>query len=233
MRFPTPSPTPPLMHSFPVAAMLVASVARLADAQSPPSAYPTKPVPLPDSTEIALATSAAPAELSSNATVYAVRDGKVLTLRAGTNGSSCMVARDSHAGSLYPICYNPEGTRTVLERELMQVRLRTLGVAEDSIDRAVAAAYRSGELETPKDVALAYMMSPQQVLFSNARKEGRRVGAWHPHLMLYMPGATPATFGLSDSGTGDPIQVGSPGTPQAEVIVKLPKWADGTPVGGR
>jgi hypothetical protein len=221
------------MHSFPVAAMLVASVARLADAQSPPSAYPTKPVPLPDSTEIALATSAAPAELSSNATVYAVRDGKVLTLRAGTNGSSCMVARDSHAGSLYPICYNPEGTRTVLERELMQVRLRTLGVAEDSIDRAVAAAYRSGELETPKDVALAYMMSPQQVLFSNARKEGRRVGAWHPHLMLYVPGATPAKFGLSDSGTGDPIQVGSPGTPQAEVIVKLPKWADGKPVGGR
>jgi hypothetical protein len=221
------------MHSFPVAAMLVASVARLADAQSPPSAYPTKPVPLPDSTEIALATSAAPAELSSNATVYAVRDGKVLTLRAGTNGSSCMVARDSHAGSLYPICYNPEGTRTVLERELMQVRLRTLGVAEDSIDRAVAAAYRSGELETPKDVALAYMMSPQQVLFSNARKEGRRVGAWHPHLMLYVPGATPATFGLSDNGTGDPIQVGSPGTPQAEVIVKLPKWADGKPVGGR
>ena len=220
------------MHSFPIAAMLVASVARLADAQSPPSAYPAKPVPLPDSIEIALAMSAAPAELSSNATVYAVRDGKVLTLRAGTNGSSCMVARDSHAGSLYPICYNPEGTRTVLERELMQVRLRTLGVAEDSIDRAVEAAYKSGELEIPKDVALAYMMSPQQVLFSNARKEGRRVGAWHPHLMLYVPGATPAKFGLSDTGTGDPIQVGAPGTPQAEVIVKLPKWADGKPVSG-
>jgi len=220
------------MHSFPIAAMLVASVARLADAQSPPSAYPAKPVPLPDSIEIALAMSAAPAELSSNATVYAVRDGKVLTLRAGTNGSSCMVARDSHAGSLYPICYNPEGTRTVLERELMQVRLRTLGVAEDSIDRAVEAAYKSGELEIPKDVALAYMMSPQQVLFSNARKEGRRVGAWHPHLMVYVPGATPAKFGLSDTGTGDPIQVGAPGTPQAEVIVKLPKWADGKPVSG-
>ena len=220
------------MHSLLIAAMLVASVARLADAQSTPSAYPAKPVPLPDSIEIVLATSAAPAELSSYATVYAVRDGKVLTLRAGTNGSSCMVARDSHAGSLYPICYNPEGTRTVLKRELMQVRLRTLGVAEDSIDRAVEAAYKSGELEIPKDVALAYMMSPQQVLFSSARKEGRRVGAWHPHLMLYVPGATPAKLGLSDSGTGDPIQVGSPGTPQAEVIVKLPKWADGKPVRG-
>ena len=208
--------------------MVVAATAGSAAAQTP-SSYPAKPVPLPDSAEIALALTAAPPELSSKATVYAVRDGKVLTLRAGSSGSACMVARDSHAGSLYPICYNPEGTRTVLKRELMQVRLRTLGVAEDSIDRAVEAAYRSGELEIPKDVALAYMMSPRQVLFSSAGKDGRRVGAWHPHLMLYVPGATPAKFGLSDSGTGEPIQLVSPGTPQAEVIVKLPKWADGTP----
>ena len=221
------------MRSFSLATIVAASVAGSSGAQSPPVGYPVKPVPLADSVEIALAVSAAPAELSNKATVYAVRDGKVLTIRSGTNGSSCMVARDSHAGSLYPICYNPEGTRTVLKRELMEVRLRTLGVAEDSIDRAVESAYKRGELEIPKDVALAYMMSPQQVLFSNARKEGRRVGAWHPHLMLYVPGATPAKFGLSDSGTGDPIQVGSPGTPQAEVIVKLPKWADGKPVGGR
>ena len=64
------------------------------------------------------------------------------------------------------------------------------------------------------------------LLFSNG------VGAWHPHLMLYVPGAMPAKFGLSDTGSGEPIQVGSPGTPQAEVIVKVPKWADGTPAGG-
>jgi len=220
------------MRSFSLATIVAASVAGFAGAQSPPGGYPVKPVPLADSVEIALAVSAAPAELSNKATVYAVRDGKVLTIRAGTNGSSCMVARDSHAGSLYPICYNPEGTRTVLKRELMEVRLRTLGVAEDSIDRAVESAYKRGELEIPKDVALAYMMSPQQVLFSSPEKDGRRVGAWHPHLMLYVPGATPAKFGLSDSGSGEPIQVVSAGKPQAEVIVKVQKWADGTLVGG-
>jgi hypothetical protein len=206
--------------------MLVATFAATSAAQSD---YPAKRVPLPDSAEIALAVSAAPAELSGNATVYAVRDGKVLTLRAGSNGSSCMVARDSHPGSLYPICYNAEGTRTVLKRELMEVRLRSLGVAEDSVLRAVETAYKSGEIETPKDVALAYMMSPQQVLFSSPGKDGRRVGAWHPHLMLYVPGATPAKFGLTESGSGDPIQVVAPGTPRAEVIVKVPKWADGKP----
>jgi hypothetical protein len=214
-------------------ALIVLGVtAASARAQSPAGGYPVRPVPLADSVEISLAVSAAPPEVTSQATVYAVREGKVLTLREGSNGVACMVARDLHQGSLYPICYNAEGVRTVLKRELLQVRLRSLGVAEDSIDRAVAAAYASGELPVPRELALAYMMSPRQVLFSSPEATGRRVGAWHPHLMFYVPGATPAKFGLKGDGSGDPIQVGSPGTPQAEMIVKLPKWADGSPVAG-
>jgi hypothetical protein len=209
------------------AACLLAS-ALSASAQTSTSGYPVKPVPLADSVEIALALTAAPDELSKAAAVYAVKDGTVLTLRPGTNGSSCMVARDFHAGSLYPICFNPEGTRTVLKRELMQVQMRSLGVPEDSIDKAVAAAYTRGELEVPNAMALAYMMSPKQVLFSTAAKDGRRVGAWHPHLMFYVPGATPAQFGLAGNSSG-PISVSASGTPQAELIVKLPQWSDGTP----
>ena len=206
--------------------LLVSATA--AAAQSSAHSYPVKPVPLPDSEEIALALTAAPDELSRGAAVYTVKDGQVVTLRAGTNGSSCMVARDFHAGSSYPICFNPEGTRTVLKRELMQVQMRSLGVPEDSIDRAVAAAYSRGDLETPREMALAYMMSPKQGLFSTAAKEGRRVGAWHPHLMLYVPGATPAKLGLSGTPSNGPISVSGSGTPNAEVIVKLPQWSDGS-----
>jgi hypothetical protein len=209
--------------------MALASMPTIAGAQAARD-YPVKPVPLPDSAEIALAESAAPADLAKGSTVYAVREGQILTIRQGSNGAACMVARDYHGGSLYPICFNPEGTRTVAKRELMQMKLRSLGVPEDSIDRAVAAAYTRGELETPKELALAYMMSSRQILFSSASKDGRRVGAWHPHLMFYFPGMTPAQLGLGRAGPNDVIQVGSPGTPQAEVVVKLPNWADGTPV---
>jgi hypothetical protein len=212
-----------------LAVLLIVPAASSAGAQTASTGYPVKPVPLADSIEISLALTAAPDELSKAATVYSVKDGKVLTLRPGTNGSACMVARDFHGGSLYPICFNPEGTRTVLKRELMQVQMRSLGVPEDSIDNAVAAAYARGELEVPNEMALAYMMSPKQVLFSAAAKDGRRVGAWHPHLMFYVPGATPAKFGLAGNSNG-PISVGSPGTPQAELIVKLAQWSDGTPV---
>ena len=216
--------------SCPVVLLMVTS-ATAAGAQAAPNGYPVKPVPLPDTAEIALAVSAAPPELSSQATVYAVRDGHVITLRRGSNGSACMVARDLHGGSLYPICYNPEGARTVLARELLEVRLRSLGASEDSVERAVAAGYASGQLETPTSLTLAYMMSPRQVLFSNPRADGRRVGAWHPHLMFYVPGATPSMFGLT-SENAEPISVSGSGTPRAEVVVKLQKWADGTPVGG-
>jgi len=217
------------MRLVPSSVLLLAATTAAAGAQSSPSGYPVKPVPLVDSLEIALALTAAPDDLSKLAAVYAVNDGKVVTLRRGSNGAACMVARDFHAGSLYPICFNAEAARTVLKRELMQMRMRSLGVAEDSIDRSVASAYARGELEAPRETALAYMMSPKQVLFSSALKDGRRVGAWHPHLMLYVPGATPAKLGLADGTSNGPISVGSPGTPQAEVIVKLPQWADGTP----
>ena len=43
---------------------------------------------------------------------------------------------------------------------------------------------------------------------------------------------TPAKLGLGAARPNDAIQVGSPGTPQAEVVVKLPHWSDGTPAGG-
>jgi hypothetical protein len=217
------------MRSFFAAVCLVA-LPVIVRAQAPAAGYPVKPEPLADSVEIALALSAAPAELSKVATVYTVKDGKTITLRAGTSGSACIVVRDFHGGSLYPICFNPEGARTVLKREIMQVQMRSLGVPEDSIDRAVAAAYKRGDLEMPRDLALAYMMSPRQVLFSASAKEGRRVGAWHPHLMFYVPGATPAKVGLSDGTGNGPIGFSGAGTPNAELIVKVPQWSDGSPV---
>ena len=73
------------MRSFFAAVCLVA-LPVTARAQAPAAGYPIKPEPLADSVEIALALSAAPDELSRGATVYAVKDGKTITLRAGTNG---------------------------------------------------------------------------------------------------------------------------------------------------
>jgi hypothetical protein len=77
---------------------------------------------------------------------------------------------------------------------------------------------------------MAYMMSPNQVLFSSPDAEGVRVGAWAPHLMLMMPDVAPSQLGLADSSAVDIIQIHREGNHHAELVVKVPTWSDGKPV---
>jgi len=211
-----------------------------AQAQQAKPAYPVVPRSLPDAEEIALAVSAAPDEVSSRADVYVLRGSEWVKARPGTNGCACLVARDLHEGSLYPICYDQEAARTTMYREMMEVSLRAKGKSEAEIERAVDAAYASGELKMPAKSSMAYMMSPRQVLFSSPKPEGVHVGAWSPHLMLMLPGVTTEQMGLAAKSKVDIIQLNDvrPGhTEHTELVVKVPTWADGrsasTPVGVR
>ena len=192
--------------------------------------YPTPPRSLGEADEIALAMTAAPEEISSKADIYVLRGTDYVKARAGTNGCSCMVGRDLHEGSRYPICFDQEATRTTLFREIRESSLRAKGTTEADVRRIVDAAHKSGELHMPSKPAMAYMMSPKQVLFSSPRAEGVRVGAWSPHLMLMMPDVAPEQFGLVDSSTVDIIQIHREGNHHAELVVKVPTWSDGKPV---
>jgi hypothetical protein len=192
--------------------------------------YPVVPTPLPDAEELALATSAAPPEISAKADVYTFKAGKPVKVRAGSSGAACMVARDLHEGSAYPICYDAEGVRTRMQRELMEVGLRMSGAAEDEIERRVAAAYDKGELKRPGKITVAYMTSPRQVIFSSARAEGRRVGAWWPHLMITAPGLSAAGLGIPPNASLGGFSIDAIDGHHNELVVQLHTWSDGTPV---
>ena len=192
------------------------------------SGYPVAPKPLPEADEIALATSAAPAEISSRADVFVLRGTEFVKARAGTNGTACMVARDSHEASRYPICYDAEGSRTLMHQELMELRLRTEGKSEPDVKAAVAKAWADGTLRPPARTSVAYMMSAHQVLFTSPDSSGRRVGAWQPHLMISAPGARGADFGLAHESAIQTISVDREGLPGAQLIVVVPAWADST-----
>ena len=191
--------------------------------------YPAKPVPLPDSLEVALAMTAAPAVVSAKATVYAVRDGRVITLRKGTNSASCMVSRDLHPGSVYPMCFDAEASRTALQRELLQNRLRSEGKSEDAVRAATTDAYKQGTLKEPTRIAVTYMMSPRQVLFTSASADGVRAGRWWPHLMIAAPKLDAATLGLDPGVQAESFSVDADGETGKQLIVKVPHWSDGTP----
>jgi hypothetical protein len=211
---------------FLLVALVLPTAASLAQTSIASSAYPTRPRPLPELEEIELAMSAAPAEISAAADIYVLRADGPAKARSGTNGCSCMVARDLHAGSLYPICFDAEGTRTVLHRELMELDLRARGRSEKEVQEAVAEAYATGRLKTPDRPAMSYMMSSKQVLFASAFEEGRRVGAWSPHVMLYLPNATPEQFGLASPSRVTQFFVVAPATRGAHLVIKVPLWAD-------
>jgi hypothetical protein len=207
-----------------VAVAVTASVTR---AQA---SYPVAPRPLGEADEIALAMTAAPAEVSSKADIYVLRGTDYVKVRAGTNGCACMVGRDLHQGSRYPICFDQEAAKTTMMREMREGSLRAKGTAESDVQRIVEAAYKSGELRMSSRPAMAYMMSPNQVLFSSPEADGVRVGAWAPHLMLMMPDVAPAQLGLAEPSAVDIIQIHREGNHHAELVVKVPTWSDGKPV---
>jgi hypothetical protein len=193
--------------------------------------WPVPPRSLGEAAEVALALSAAPAEVSANADVYVLRNAKYVKVRTGTNGCACLVGRDYHEGSRYPICFDQVASTTWLQREITAGELRAAGVPEDEVQRRIDAAEAAGELSWPSRPGVAYMMSRHQVLFSSPGRDGVRVGAWWPHLMLILPGVTSAQLGLAAESKVRELQLQPRGDQHAELIVKLPAWSDGTPVG--
>ncbi len=147
---------------------------------------------LPRDRELALARSAAPPAVSRDATIM------VLTARGfevGVNGGgvTCVVNR-SHPESLEPHCFDVEASATVLPMELRRTGLLLAGKSGDEIEREIAAGLLSGKYRLPRRPAMSYMMSVEQVLYDD---DGRRVGQWKPHLMIYYPHLTSADLGLA------------------------------------
>jgi hypothetical protein len=77
---------------------------------------------------------------------------------------------------------------------------------------------------------MSYMMSGGQVLYND---EGRRVGRWQPHLMIYYPFLTGADLGLAGDDLNTAILV-DPGKPTSNMMIVLrqfvePRSGGGTP----
>jgi hypothetical protein len=175
---------------------------------------------LPAAREIALARSAAPPEISSDATVLTWNGADFDVAARGTNGVTCYVAR-SWSASLEPHCFDAEGSASILRIHILELRLQVQGLDEAAIDHEIDAALARGDLRLPTRPAMSYMMSAGQKLISD---DGRPVGAWQPHIMLYYPGLEADAMGL---GTTTAIMAGvvtDSGTPFSSLMVVVPDF---------
>lgn len=193
-------------------------------AQSAGSGSMELPKLLDRAEEIALARSAAPADVSDRATVLVLERGGYVEGERGTNGVTCYLSR-SWPGSLEPHCFDEEGSRTILRMALLRAELREAGKSKEEADREIAEGLRTGELRLPTRPAMSYMMSPHQILYND---EGDYVGQWQPHLMIYFPYLTTADLGLASVPSLDAAVVVDPGKPTANIMIVVKDFADGT-----
>ncbi len=102
--------------------------------------------------------------------------------------------------------------------QLLQGRLWAEGKTASEVDKAVAAAFASGDLRPPTRGSVGYMMSSAQSL--------GEVGSWHPHMMIYAPYVTAQDIGANLSDPKNPVRVLNPGRPDARIIVIVADWVD-------
>jgi hypothetical protein len=185
----------------------------------------TPPV-LSETEEVALARSAAPAQVTDEATILVLREGRYHTAAEGSNGVTCMVSR-SLPLSIEPICYDPEASRTILPMEIRRIEMRLGGVSPEEVDQRIAEAIGEGELLLPQRPAMAYMLSAGQILYSDAET---RVGAFVPHIHLYMPYATAEQFGgLGGGPPAAPAVMFDEGKPTANLVVFVREFVEVLP----
>ena len=145
--------------------------------------------------EIALARSAAPANVSSRATIKVLTPSGYKIAHEGDNGFVCMVMRGWAAPTYTPaqfrnlvydatvrapICFDPGAARTVVPYYELRSKLGMEGKSPDQIAEAVQRAYAKGDLPKRDTVSFAYMWSADQNL-------GTGIGHWHPHMMIFAP----------------------------------------------
>ena len=176
----------------------------------------------PREQQIELALSAAPAEVSSKATVYILGPKGYEISRKGTNGFSCLIMRsfdEAKQTTSAPACFDAEGSRTILLVYLRREELRAKGESEAEITKDVAEGFRNGRFKIPGPGFL-YMMSNDNYVYDSQSK--RSVFA-PPHLMFYAPYETAKDIGYGSISPTMVPYLTDPGTPEALIVVSAEK----------
>jgi hypothetical protein len=175
------------------------------------SATAQKPLPTAEQ-QIAAAIMALPEGLRAGATVmgWKTAGGKLETLRQGTNGMHCL-AQFAIEENFHVSCYH-EG----LEPFMLRGRqLREDGATGTQIDSARFREVREGKLKMPVSGALYQLFGNKT---SWDPETGKLTGV-RSLFVMYLPGATAQSTGLSTAPRQDGPWLMFPGTPKAHIMI--------------
>jgi hypothetical protein len=182
--------------------------------------------------EIALARSAAPPSISSDAEVLVLGSRGYEIAVKGKNGFVCFVQRAWAAGfndpefwnpkSRAPNCFNAAAARTELKQYLKRTEWVLTGASREQLIERTRAAVGDHSFTTPEPGAFSFMLSKEGYVSDEAG------GPWLPHIMLFIPHGQAAAWGAGMDGS--PI-LGKEGSEIESTVLFVPvrRWSDGTP----
>ena len=189
---------------------------------------------MPDrNAEIALARSAAPAAISSDAKVLVLGWRGYETAVEGRNGFVCLVERSwtspFNSAEFWspkvrvPICFNPAAAETILPLSIKRTAMVLAGMSKTQMIDNIKAGFEKKELPVPAPGAMCYMMS-------RAGHLNDTLGHYVPHLMFYFPLTDKSSWGadLPDSPVTLNPQFRDGPEPITEFVIPVAKWSDGT-----
>src|SRR6202051_2574350 len=148
------------------------------------------PPPMDRQKEIALALSACPPPVASNAAVYVLDKSGYIKVRDSQNGFTAIL-QHSLPTAQEPQCMDAEGTRSFLPRMLKVAELRAQGKSPEEIKRFMADALAKGMFQPPTRPGVDYMLSTENVVPDDKGV----VAPFPPHVMFYAPYLTNADLG--------------------------------------
>jgi hypothetical protein len=189
---------------------------------------------MPDrNAEIALARTAAPEAISSDAKILVLGWRGYETADEGKNGFVCMVERSWmspfnsaefwNPNVRVPQCFNLAAARSILPLTIKRTEMVLAGRSKAQMIDSIKAGFDNKELPVPEPGAMCYMMSRAGYL-------NEALGHYVPHLMFYFPLTDKSSWGadLRDSPvTLNPQFQGGP-EPITEFVIAVGKWSDGT-----
>ena len=189
---------------------------------------------MPDrNAEIALARSAAPAAISSDAKILVLGWRGYETAIEGKNGFVCMVERSwmspFNSAEFWnpkirvPECFNPAAARSILPLTFKRTEMVLAGLSKAQMIDSIKAGFDNKELPAPEPGAMCYMMSRAGYL-------NDALGHYVPHLMFYFPLTDKSSWGadLPDSPVTLNPQFRDGPEPITEFVIPVGKWSDGT-----
>ena len=161
-----------------------------------------------------MALAAAPERLRAGAGVYALERNGFVKVRESSNGFTCIVNRDAPLNRK-PVCYDEEGTATILPVVLRSGELLMRRVPLAEIRNEIKAGFASGKYTSPRHPGVAYMLSGEVRVYNPQTKQA---STFPPHVMFYAPNLTNRDIGSDGNFDEGLPSIGYQG-PQGFMIV--------------